>query len=119
MEKAYQFLRDEQERIRTEDSEEPLLFKPGDLVWLVNKWTRKGQNPKLQAKYVGSYAVVEGYTNHTYKIWTNLQSEGRLTLHQACVNAAGRAQVVLEPTRKPNMRGTTRQNPRREERELL
>ena len=43
-------------------------YKPGDLVWLVNKSRRKGRCPKLQKKWLGP-AVVEVQVNDvTYKI---------------------------------------------------
>ena len=48
-------------------SEEAFLFKEEDSVWLENRRSR-GENPKLQAKFVSSYTVVEQFPNHTYQI---------------------------------------------------
>ena len=39
---AHELLRAQQRNIRTEDSEAPLLFKPGDRVWMQNKRRKKG-----------------------------------------------------------------------------
>ena len=65
---AHELLRNQQQEVRTADNTEPLLFKKGDLVWLENKRRKKGENPKLQPKYVGPYEVKEARLNHTYLI---------------------------------------------------
>ena len=44
MEAASEILQTRQKEIRTEDNQEPLLFKIGDQVWLENKRRRKGEN---------------------------------------------------------------------------
>ena len=110
---AHQLVRTQQRDVRSTDSEEPPLFKVGDLVLLANKRRRKGQCPKLQPKYVGPYTVLEAYPNHTYKIeqngQTSVQNERRLKLHTASNCPAGQAPTLNEPRRRPNMRGATRQ----------
>ena len=68
LEVAHAALREQQRVIRQEDQEEPLLFSPGDMVWLENRRRRKGENPKLQAKFQGPYTVIRSWSNHTYQI---------------------------------------------------
>ncbi|XP_067944940.1 uncharacterized protein [Watersipora subatra] len=65
---AHTLLRERQREIATTDTTEPPLFNEGDLVWLVSKRRRKGENPKLAAKYVGPYRVLKSYNNHTYEV---------------------------------------------------
>ena len=105
-------LREEQCVIRQEDQEEPPLFSVGDQVWMVNKRRRKGENPKLQAKFIGPYDIIQAYLNHTYLIerqgQQSIQSESRLKLYKACGEAVGRAPATIEPTRRPNMKGAVR-----------
>ena len=62
---AHQLLRDQQLTLRSEDSEEPLLFAAGDKVWMDSR-RRPGVNPKLQSRFVGPYNVLKAYDNHTY-----------------------------------------------------
>ena len=50
LEQAHKALRQEQLKVRQDDQEEPLLFAPGDMVWLQNRRRRKGENSKLQQK---------------------------------------------------------------------
>ena len=57
LKEARQILRGEQMETRQEDQEEPPLFIEWDLVWLENKRRKKGENPKLQPKFVGPYEV--------------------------------------------------------------
>ena len=112
LEQAYETLRQHQLRVRQDDQEEPLLFAASDLVWLQNRRRRKGENPKLQQKFIGPYQVVEAYDNHTYKIdrqgQSSVQSETRLKLYRPCMAESGKAPVSLEPRRRPNMRGALR-----------
>ena len=68
LEEAHALLQDQQVKIRQEDDEEPPLFATGDRVWLENKRRRKGENVKLQAKFVGPYEVLEVLGSHTYRI---------------------------------------------------
>ena len=63
---AHQLLRDQQLTLRSEDSEEPLLFAAGDRVWMENKRRRPEVNLKLQSRFLGPYEVVAAYSNHTY-----------------------------------------------------
>ena len=117
LEQAHEALRQHQLKIRQDDQEEPLLFAVGDLVWLQNRRRRKGENPKLQQKFVGPYEVVEAYDNHTYKIdkqgQTSVQSETRLKLYRPCEAESGRAPASLEPRRRPNMRGALKPRDKR------
>ena len=112
LEQAHETLRQHQLRVRQDDQEEPLLFAAGDLVWLQNRRRRKGENPKLQQKFVGPYEVIEAYGNHTYKIdkqgQSSVQSETRLKLYRPCEAESGRAPASLEPRRRPNMRGAVK-----------
>jgi len=50
MRKAHDVLREKQWTIRTEDSEEPPLYREGDWVWMVSYRRRRGQSAKLQPK---------------------------------------------------------------------
>ena len=79
---THEMMREKQKTMRQQDSEEPLLFKPGDQVWLENKRRRKGTNPKLQPRFVGPYEVLQAMENHTYRIsrqgQESVQSEQRL-----------------------------------------
>lgn len=91
---AYQVLRDSQWTTRTEDDgEEPPIFQCDDLIWLQNKCRRKGENPKLQAKFVGPYEVKECFSNHTYHIerqgQESIQNESRVKLYKPCMENIG------------------------------
>ena len=110
--RAHILLRDQQTEIRTQDEEGAYLFKPGDLVWMVNRRVRKGQKPKLQSKFVGPYRILQSYKGHTYRLerhgQESVQCESRLKLFHPCQNRLGQAPTLLEPARRPNMKGTTR-----------
>ena len=67
LKEAHEVLSEQQMKIREKDSEEPPLFSEGDLVWLVNK-RRRGENPKLQPKYVRPYTLLQSFANYTYKL---------------------------------------------------
>ena len=101
MEIAHAALREQQRAVRQEDQEEPLLFSPGNMVWLKNRRRRKGENPKLQAKFQGPYTVLKSWPNHTYQIerygQTSIQNECRLKAYRPCPEEVGRAPVTLEP----------------------
>ena len=116
LETAHAALREQQRAVRHENQEEPLLFSPGDMVWLENRRRRKGENPKLQAKFQGSFTVVRSWANHTYQIerqgQTSIQNEYRLKAFRPCPEEVGRAPVTLEPSRWPNMRGMARRRKR-------
>jgi transposase InsO family protein len=62
-------LRSSQYRVRMEETGEPHLYLPGDKVWLKSYARKKGENPKLSAKYVGPYEVVEALPYHTYRVF--------------------------------------------------
>ena len=119
LEEAHSLLQEQQLRIRQEDDEEPPLFMTGDLVWLENKRRRKGENPKLQPKFVGPYEVIEAWGGHTYRIerqgQQSIQHESRLKPFRACAEPSGQAPATLEPARRPNMKGAA---PRRKTREV-
>jgi hypothetical protein len=109
---AHDVLSQQQLQIRQENQEEPLLFTEGDLVWLENRRRRKGENPKLQRKFVGPYRVIKAWENHTYTVerqgQQSTQNECRLKLYHACPEPIGQAPGTQEATRRPNMRGATR-----------
>ena len=112
LEQAHEALRQLQIKTRQDDQEEPLLFAPGDMVWLHNRRRKKGDSHKLQPKFVGPYHVLEAYDNHTYKIerqgQSSVQNEVRLKLYHPCAAEPGRAPVNLEAKRRPNMKGVLR-----------
>ena len=56
---VHEALRPSQMEVRQEDRKEPPLYAPGDWVWLMNKRRRRGEIPKLQAKFVGPYQVLK------------------------------------------------------------
>ena len=109
LEQAHEALRQQQLEIRQDDQEEPPLFAPGDMVWLQNKRRKRGDNSKLQQKFVGPYQVLEAYSNHTYKIerqgQASIQNESRLKFYYPCTEESGKAPTSLEPRRRPNMKG--------------
>ena len=111
---AHEILRHRQLEIVAEDTTEPPLFKAGDLVWMPRRRRRKGENSKLSAKRVGPYRVIQSFPNHTYTIerrgQRSVQSEHRLRAYKPCSNYHGKAPVLLEPSRRPNMRGVRKNN---------
>ena len=112
LEEAHDALRELQWEVQQEDAEEPALFKEGDLVLLENKRRRKGENPKLQSKFVGPYTVKKGFPNHTYEIEKqgprSIQNERRLKIYIPCAEAAGQAPGHRELPLRPNMRGSSK-----------
>ena len=109
LEEAHSLLQEQQMHIRQEDDEEPPLYAVGDLVWLQNQRRRKGENPKLQPKFVGPYEVLAAWGNHTYRIerqgQESVQHESRLKPYRACTEPVGQAPGTMEATRRPNMKG--------------
>ena len=109
---ANALLQEQQHEIRTTDSAEPLLFQPGDLVWLENRRRRKGENPKLTLKYVRPYTIVDSRPNHTYLINRDRQeswkNECRLKLYRPCEHPSDKAPYTAEPSRQPNMKGAVK-----------
>ena len=103
---AHELVRSEQRRIRTEDSEEPPLFKIGDNVLLLSKRKKKGESRKLQPRYVGPYAITQAWDNHTYRVEkggkSSVENEVRLKLHRPCPTRIGQAPPLDEnnPVRK-------------------
>ena len=104
MQDAHDCLREMQKDLRTEDSEEPLLYKIGDQVLLENRRRRKGQNPKLQTKWVGPYIVSDCFPNHTYLLdlngVTSVQAECRLKLYRPSMDPVTQAPVLPEVHRR-------------------
>ena len=125
LEEIYEILRERQMKIRVEDDEEPAQFEVGDLVLLVNKRRRRGENPKLQPKYMETYTVTKCNTNNTYQVkrqcQVSVQNEERLKSYLAYPEVDGRAPATKEPSRRPNMKGATgrRERGREELVELL
>lgn len=107
---AHKLLRSRQEEIITTDTKELQLFKTGDLVWMISKLGREGENIKPFCKHGGSYHVVESLPNHTCIIERDgkhsTQPEHRLKIFRPCSNKCGCAPVLVEPKRRPNMKGT-------------
>ena len=118
LEEAHNMLREQQMAVSQEDSEEPPLFQTGDLVLLQNVRQKKGENPKLQPKFVGPYKVISVFDNHTYSLERlgrrTVQNECRLKLYRPCAEKTGQAPGTLNPTgcKKPaKARQTRRQAP--------
>lgn len=90
LEVAHKVLREQQKAVRQKDHEEPFLFSPENILWL--------ENPKLHAKFQGSYTVVKSWTNHMYQIerqgQTSIQNECHLKTYRPRPVEVGRA---LEP----------------------
>ena len=65
--RLHKLLRDRQLQMRTGDTEEPPLFKAGDLVWLKSYQQKRGMAKarKLQLKFIGPYKVIEVLPDHT------------------------------------------------------
>lgn len=83
--KAYQAIRDAQIKVRDSDTEEPSIFRKGDMVWLQSKFFKPGKTHKLQAKYHGPYDILKALPYHSYvlsrKGKTTIQHEGRMKLY--------------------------------------
>ena len=105
MQEAQARLRELQADLRTEDSDEPPLYEVGDYVLLENRRRRKGQNPKLQTKWVGPYYVAERFPNHTYLLemngTTTLQAECRLKRYRVGTDPITQAPIIPEAHRRP------------------
>ena len=84
-------------------------------MWLENRRRRKGEKQKLVPKYVGPYTTVDSRTNHTYLInrdrQESWQNECRLKLYRPCENPSGKAPYIVEPSRRPNMKGAVKRQP--------
>ena len=106
LEEAHEALWEAQIETRQADQEEPLLFAPGDCVWLINRRRQRRANAKLQAKFVGSYQVITTWRNHTYveerQGQTSNQHESRLKPYHASPENSGHAPATLEPRRGLN-----------------
>lgn len=122
LQQAHDLLRADQKNCRTDDLDEGLLYAVGDTVYLNSHRRRQGQAKKLSPQYVGPYRITACYPNHTYEIARNgqhsIQHERQLKLHTPAVREEGRAPVILEPTRRPNMRGRARRRPPLQEDDL-
>ena len=119
LEEAHEYLRNQQQLIRTEDPVAEPLYKSGDLVWLVNRRFKKGTTPKLQPKYNGPYKVIQVFENNTYQLELNgkrsVENESRLKLYSPTTASWGKAPERQEVTRQPpRMGGTRRPKPRKE-----
>ena len=105
---VHEALRQGQIEVKQEERKEPSLYALGDWVWLTNKGRRQGENPKLQAKFVGPYQVMKAWGNNSYLVEQQSQSsilrEARLKPYHACPERLGQAPSTLEPRRGPNMK---------------
>ena len=54
-------------------------YKPGDVVWILNKDRRKGISPKLQKKWKGPFLVEECLNDVTYRL--RMTPERRKVVH--------------------------------------
>jgi len=109
MRTAHEVLRERQWQVRSGNSDNPPLYKVGDWVWMISHRRRRGQAAKLQLKFVGPYCVIEVMSNQTYKMecseQVSIQNEARLKPYWGSSDAAGQAPPLLEPARRPPMRG--------------
>jgi transposase InsO family protein len=116
LEETHEIIREKQIETRQKDQEEPLAFKSGDLVLMINKRRRKGENPKLQAKFVGPFTILEAYKNHTYRIHRqgqeSVQNENRLKLYIPCPERTAQVPGNRELPLRPNMKGGIVRNKR-------
>lgn len=119
-------LRAQQIQVRQEDTDDPSLYLPGDVVWLRSYYRKKGVNPKLSAKYVGPYTIKEVLPYHTYKVEkdgkTTIQHEARIRLHVAahrteprCGAANSPAKSTLPPSSGKEQADDTIQQPASED----
>ena len=112
MRKTQDMLRNKQVISRTEDSEEPNLYKNGDYVWLKSYKAAKGKCSKLQTKFVGPYLITEALPYHTYRLRRNdketLQHEGRIKLH--CSSERSHNEILPRdgPRRPENFKKTNK-----------
>ena len=109
---AHALLRDKQLQLRTSDTEEPPLFKAGDLVWLKSYQHKKGmaRARKLQPKFIGPYKITEVLPYHTYRLSRNgketVEHEGRIKLHVAHQAEPPTMPLPPLPVRRTNQQTT-------------
>ena len=76
------------------------MFQEGDLVWMGNYLRKKGENPKLQPKYLGPYTITQALGNHTYEVqgpgYHSIQNELRLKLCKPYGADEGKAPHIPE-----------------------
>ena len=53
-------------KIRHDRKIKPKRYKKGDLVWIKNEQTKKGENPSLKMPYTGPFQVVEVLNDNNY-----------------------------------------------------
>ena len=63
---AHTLLKEQQMAVRQEEDEELPLFQNCNLVLVRNTRREKGENPKLQPRFVEPYEVVAAFGNYTY-----------------------------------------------------
>lgn len=101
LESAHDLLRHQQLKIRSNETEEPLLYMVGDLVLLENWWKKATKVNKLYPKFVGPYTILEVWSSRVCRIERNgqqsVQNELRLKPFQPCLETIGEAPVILEP----------------------
>jgi len=108
MRTAHEILREQQWQLRSEDSDDPLLYKKRDWVWMINHRQWRTQAANLQPKFVSPYCVIEVMPNHMYKVelsgQVSIQNEARLKPYLASPDAAGQAPPLLEPMHRLTMK---------------
>ena len=107
--RAYDKLRAQQNVVRNQDTQEPPLYRKGEMVLLKNQRQKKGTSSKLRRKFVGPYKIQEVFDNHTYTIERNgklhREHEGRLKPFYHARQAWGRATGENEANRQPTRAG--------------
>ena len=63
---AHTLVKEQQMAVRQEEDEELPLFQNCNLVLVRNTRREKGENPKLQQRFVEPYEVVAAFGNHNY-----------------------------------------------------
>lgn len=110
--RAHENVNQWQDQVQEGEEEEPLQFGVGDLVLMENRRRRKEENSKLQLPFCGPYTITTAYKNHTYKVvnprqTTSVQNEERLKEYRVGIEA-GRAPIIAEACRRPNMKGVVK-----------
>lgn len=103
---AYEMVRSQQRLPVRSDDGEDTLFQAGDPVLVSRKRRKKGDNPKLQARFEGPFVIQKAFDNGTYKIGgRGVVHECRLKLFTPCPDSPGqptpRVAEDMTPTSPP------------------